>query len=62
MTRHERKMARKARFERMEQADAALKEQRELYAKAHPVSAGLIPVVDYQPPAGRYIVFSANTL
>ena len=60
MTRHERKMRRNAAFERQELIKNQARERREReeraelerrreYERLHPVSSGLIPLVDYQP-------------
>ena len=47
-TRHERKLAHAVDY-------AAAAREREAYKRLHPVSCGVIPLVDYVPPAGRYV-------
>jgi len=65
MTRHERKQARNPRFAQLEsikQAATIAAKQREdaelqrlaEYLATHPVSTGIIPLVDYAPPVGNY--------
>lgn len=65
MSRHERKMKRNATFAELDKqkAEAARskaeaaeskRQREEQWRKDHPVSAGLIPLVDYVPPRGDY--------
>lgn len=49
-TRAERKAARNAMFARMSEIEKREQERQNKWMLTHPVSAGLIPIVDYIPP------------
>ena len=48
-TRHERRVA------EVEQRDLARETNLEADRRQHPVLSGMVPVIQYQPPPGRYI-------
>jgi len=59
MTRHERKLARNARIANAilldEQIIADAGRRKREFERLHPVTSGAVPLVDYQPPVGRYV-------
>lgn len=63
MSRHERKMARNARLANSalldHQIKSDLERRRAEFAAKHPILSGAVPLVDYQPPCGRYVAGGA---
>ena len=58
-TRHDRKLARNARFENAvlldEQIRADAARRKREFERLHPIKSGAVPLVEYVPPRGRYI-------
>ena len=48
-------MARNAMLANLQKAKDQAELKRQQWMREHPVSAGLIPVVDYIPPRGGYV-------